>query len=55
MQKTTAVQTNNTSFKVTMCYQSTQTDQTFDEASNSPIEMHIDSPSKHEETDTLSL
>ena len=42
MQKTTAVQTNETSFEVTMCDQSTQSDQTFDEASNSPIEMRID-------------
>ena len=37
-----------------MCDQSTQTDQTFDEVSNSSIEIHIDSPSEHEETDTLS-
>lgn len=54
MKKTTAVQTYKTSFEVTMCEQSTQTDQTFDEVSNSPIELHIDSPSEHEETDTLS-
>ena len=54
MKKTTGVQTYQTSFEVTMCDQSTQTGETFDEVSNSPIEIHIDSPSEHEETDTLS-
>ena len=54
MKKTTGVQTYQTSFEVTMCDQSTQTGETFDEVSNSPIEIHTDSPSEHEETDTLS-